>query len=161
MRKHLNDKSSRSFFKTIDKSIKINNLQRKKRTKKSLDFYEGYRGQSVNSYHYQSSYRPIKPDSGELLSFKLTDLLGKNKTLLKNLYAQINSNSNKINLFYIPNNSEISDQIFYNAFYGRFNLLPLSGLVNNSLNTNVFLNNFYLNAINLENNLNRQSKIYF
>lgn len=165
MRENFKDKSSRSILKPIDKSIKINNLQRKKRIKKSKDFFAGYRGQSINSYHLQSPYRSIKSDSGELLSFKLNDLLSKNKTLLKNLYAQINSNSNNINLFYIPSvpkNSGISNQIIYNDIYGRLNLVPLSGLVNNySLNTNAVFNSFYLNAINLENNLNRQSKIYF
>lgn len=160
MIKYFNDES---LLQPIDKHFKKNYLRRNKRLKKSIEYYSGYRSQSQNSYHHQSTLRSNKADSDELFNFKLNDLIGENKSLIKNLYAQINSNSNKISLFYIPsvsNNSRISEQLLYNDIYGRLNLVPLTSLADKSSNANAFINNFYLSAINLENNFNRQSKIY-
>ncbi|RNA02374.1 hypothetical protein BpHYR1_014557 [Brachionus plicatilis] len=154
MRKYFSDESLRIILKPIDKNIKRNYLRRKKRVKKSIDSYSQYRDQHLNS-NLQIPYKSSQKEAREFINFKLGDLINQNKTLLKNLYAQINSNSNKINLFYLPaepNNSRGSNQLLYNDVYGRLNLIPVSGLADNSSNDN----NFYLSAINLENNWNKQ-----
>ncbi|CAF0958371.1 unnamed protein product [Brachionus calyciflorus] len=146
-----------------DKSHKIKSILKpfrlkRKIVKKSIDNYQYY---PYNHYHYSNhnpySYHhvPYHPkhhsSSNEYINFKLSDLIRPNKSFIDNLYAQINSNSNKINLLYIPmvkNNSTVSDQVLYSNPYRRFNLVSLSS--NDSNDSNTILNDFFLSASNLE-----------
>jgi hypothetical protein len=134
--------------------------------------YHHYHGGSQASHPYRASYRPQpqqQQHSQSYMEFKLSELINpdRNRTFADNLYAQFQSNSNKINLFYLPkqqpgatlppntvplnDNSKLADY-FKMSRGGGGNASSLGANVsatfaNSDLyNTNQVLNEFYLSA---------------
>jgi hypothetical protein len=95
----------------------------------------------------------------EFLQFKLSDLINSNGSfVIDHLYAQFQSNSNQISLFYFPpmentklpeNSLLLSAKLLFNA-NSSFNEISSSNYANNTSNTstnvNIMLADFYLRA---------------
>ena len=140
----------------------------KDNTKEILHYHHHY-----HHYHsggggggYNTRNQPFRTNqqyNQNYLEFKLSDLINpnRNKTFIENLYAQFQSYSNKINLFYLPptaqqqgrllgNSVLLNDQFIDN--YRMGNISTTSSFGNGSFvdgdmyNTNRMLNEFYLNA---------------
>jgi hypothetical protein len=115
--------------------------------------YANYAGQ--NEMPSSSRYRPSPYSKFEYIQFKLSDLINpnRNKTFIDNLYAQFQSNTNQISLFYMPPSDQDSSNDRLppsNSVLLNDNLLNNShnshGKIQLTKNTNELLNDFYLNA---------------
>ena len=107
---------------------------------------------------YNNRYKPTKYEN---LRLKLNDLINpdRNGTFIDSLYAQFQSNSNQINLIYVPPNEKppdnsvlLNNDLFGNEKIGNYS--STNQIITNSsiVDSNKLLNEFYLNAIKQKTN---------
>jgi hypothetical protein len=133
--------------------------------KSNLNSYHNYNSYSYQ-YHpnnYNSRYK--QPSRYDYIKMKLSDLINpdRNKTFIDNLYAQFQSNSNQINLLYVPPNEKPPDNtiLLTNSLLNNDYSTNQLTNTNNHVDSNKILNEFYLNAIKYKSNSNIFFYFYF
>lgn len=107
----------------------------------------------LENNRHKDSNKLNKFSKPEYLQFKLADLIDANSSfVIDNLYAQFQSNSKQINLFYLPpmekrlpeNSLLLSTELLFHINNDNNNKNNISQNGNNSVN--MLLNDFYLLA---------------
>jgi hypothetical protein len=136
-----------------------------KEYKSNLNSYHNYNSYSYQ-YHpnnYNSRYK--QPSRYDYLKMKLSDLINpdRNKTFIDNLYAQFQSNSNQINLLYVPPNEKPPDNtiLLTNSLLNNDYSTNQMTNTNSRVDSNKILNEFYLNAIKQKSNSNNNNRFFY